>query len=162
MSRTRSYPRRLRSQYIQEKLIYCCSYRMYRTEASRRNQWEGGIEKETERKLRGLRELRKEGRRSHESGSEFASFARLREAGSRSAERFGPAKREDLKAREPGSLHLASLNPPEIVKRLHADEHTLALDVTLIFSNDLRTTNSVHPFRHRCDRSSGSRRIPRS
>ena len=50
MSRTRSYPRRLRSQYIQEKLIYCCSYRMYRTEASQRNQWEGGIEKETERK----------------------------------------------------------------------------------------------------------------
>ena len=77
---------------------------MYRTEASRRNQWEGGIEKETERKLRGLRELREEGRRSRESGSEFASFARLREAGSQSAERFGPAKREDLKAREPGSL----------------------------------------------------------
>lgn len=81
---------------------------MYRTEASRRNQWEGGIEKETERKLRGLRELREEGRRSRESGSEFASFARLREAGSRSAERFGPAKREDLKAREPGSLHSPS------------------------------------------------------
>ena len=85
-------------------LIYCRSYRMYRTEASRRNQWEGGIEKETERKLRGLRELREEGRRSRESGSEFASFARLREAGSRSAECFGPAKHEDLKAREPGSL----------------------------------------------------------
>ena len=78
---------------------------MYCTEASRRNQWEGGIEKETERKLRGLRELREEGCRSRESGSEFTSFARLREAGSRSAERFGPAKREDLKAREPGSLH---------------------------------------------------------
>ena len=84
---------------------------MYRTEASRRNQWEGGIEKETERKLRGLRELRKEGRRSRKSGSEFASFARLREAGSRSAERFGPAKREDLKAREPGSLHSPCTEP---------------------------------------------------
>ena len=120
MSRTRSYPRRLRSQYIQEKLIYCCSYRMYRTEASRRNQWEGGIERETERKLRGLRELRKEGRRSRESGSEFASFARLREAGSRSAERFGPAKREDLKAHEPGSLPpgLVDTSPTHLRTRL--------------------------------------------